>query len=60
MITNKIPKKNIKIFKEKAGVLSDTEVWVCMYEDFIHIQKDFYNLVKEVKNEFRNIKHLIG
>ena len=50
----------MKIFKEKAGILADDAVWVCMYPGYLHADARLIRLFWEVLTEYKSDKHLIG
>lgn len=55
--------KTFKIWKQKAGVISNNDVWCCIYDGvpgYLHIQDSLFELFKEVIFEFRDDKHLVG
>jgi len=53
----------IKIWKEKAGVISPGPCWCCSYDGvpgYLHVHDSLLKLLWEVVTEFRNDKHLVG
>lgn len=50
----------MNIFKEKAGVLSPEEVWVCICEGYIYIADTLEQLIEILNTEWKNERHLVG
>ena len=49
----------MRIFKEKAGILADEAVWVCMYDGYLHADASLIRLLWEVLTEYKRDKHII-
>ena len=51
----------MKIFKEKAGVISQDVCWVCIPDDgYLYIADTFTELLIQIATEWRDDKHLVG
>jgi acyl-ACP thioesterase len=50
----------MKIYKEKAGVISQKEVWCCIHNEYLYIANTLKELIKILNTEWENDKHLIG
>jgi len=51
----------LKIFKSKPGEISPESSWVCNdHEGYLYIADTLPELLKQVSEEFRNDKHLVG
>lgn len=48
------------IFKEKAGVISENEVWVCCCEGYMYIEDTLEKLIEILNTEWKDDKHMIG
>lgn len=46
------------IFKEKPGVISKNEVWVCIHDSWIYIADTLEELVNILNTEWEADKHL--
>ena len=49
-----------KIFKQKAGVISPNEVWVCICEEYLYIEDTLEELITLLNTEWKDDKHLAG
>jgi len=50
----------MKIFKEKAGVIADNSVWVCINNGYLYISSSLFGLFFILLFEWNNDKHLVG
>lgn len=50
----------MKLFRERAGVISEQPVWVCMANHRIFIHESFWKLVWQVATEWNDDRHLVG
>jgi hypothetical protein len=50
----------IKIFKEKAGVISGDPIWVAFEGPYMYLHSTFLGLLKLLITEWRNDRHLVG
>ena len=48
------------IYKEKAGVISENEVWVCNFNGYLYIADTLLELEAILKNEWESEKYLVG
>jgi len=51
---------NMKIYKEKAGIISEQSVWVCINNDYLYISENLLKLIWILLTEWNNDKHLVG
>ncbi len=50
----------MKIYKEKAGVIAPTEVWVCICDCYLYIGNTLEELINILNTEWKADKHLVG
>lgn len=50
----------MKIFKEKAGVISKGECWVCIHDGYLYTAKTLEKLIEVLNTEWEHDKHLVG
>lgn len=50
----------MKIYKEKAGVISPEPVWVCIDDGYMYIADTFIMLLITMIFGWRSDKHLVG
>jgi hypothetical protein len=50
----------MRVFKEKAGVISKESVWVCVDRYWLYIADTYLELLKMFITEHCNDKHLVG
>lgn len=50
----------VRLFRERAGVIAPTPVWVCLVNDRIFIHEHFWKLVWLVITEWSDERHLVG
>ncbi len=50
----------MRIFKEKAGVISQHPVWVCIHNGYMYIEDTLDKLVVTLNTEWEHDKHLVG
>ena len=50
----------MKLFRERAGVISEVPVWVCLANHRIFIHERFLSLVWIVVTEWNDDRHLVG
>jgi len=50
----------MKIYKEKAGVISKNPVWVCTCDGYLYIANTIKKLIHILNTEWKNDKHLVG
>lgn len=48
----------MKIFKEKAGVISENEIWVCIHGFYLYTHKSFIGLIWTIITQWDNDKNL--
>ena len=48
------------IFREKPGVISESECWVCVYGCWLHTGDSLISVLWNVVTEFKNDRHLFG
>ena len=48
------------VFKEKAGVFSKNEIWVCLSAGYMYDADTFGSLIELMQEEWMNDKHLVG
>lgn len=51
---------DMKIFKEKAGVISESEIWVCICEGYLYTADTLEDLIIVLNNEWKHDRHLAG
>jgi len=50
----------MRIFKEKAGVISPESVWVCIYKEYLYIESNLIKLLFVLLFEWNDDKHFVG
>lgn len=50
----------MKIYKEKAGVISDTAVWICFHDCYMYSGDTFWQLLKDMCQWWNHDCRLIG
>jgi len=50
----------MKIFKEKAGIITNKSVWVCINKEYLYIHSNLFGLFYVLLFEWNDDKHLIG
>ena len=50
----------MKLFKEKAGVISETPVWVIIADCWLYIAPTLLGVLKLYITEYGSDKHLVG
>lgn len=53
----------MRIFRERAGVISPGNCWVCLYggvPGWMHTSESLPKLLWEVVTEWKNDRHLVG
>lgn len=50
----------MKIFREKAGVISEGPVWVCKYSCYLHASRSLLALIWNVLTEYKHDRHIVG
>lgn len=50
----------MKIFKEKAGIISPNEIWVCICDGYLYTADTLEELVIVLNKEWKQDKHLVG
>ena len=50
----------MNIFLEKAGVISQEEVWVCIHQCWFYTADTLEELSKVLNTEWEHDKHLVG
>lgn len=50
----------MKIFKEKAGVISEEPIWVCIHAAYLYTAATLIQLIILLCKEWKHNKHLIG
>jgi len=50
----------MKIFKEKAGIISPNSVWVCINKEYLYVSSNFFSLLLMLLFEWNDDKHLVG
>lgn len=51
---------NIKIFKEKANIISKEPVWVCFWGEYMYIEDTLLKLFFLMIKEWKSDKHIVG
>lgn len=49
---------NMKIFKEKAGIISETDIWVCIHGFYLYTHSTFIGLIWTILTQWNNDKNL--
>jgi len=49
----------MKIFKEKAGVISETEIWVCIHGFYLYTHSTFIGLIWTILTQWNDDKNLM-
>jgi len=50
----------MKIFREKAGVISKKRVWVCSYSCYLHTNEKLLGLLWSVITEYKDEEWMVG
>jgi hypothetical protein len=50
----------MKIFKEKAGQISEKECWVCIHEEYLYTADTLRELALILNTEWEDDKYLVG
>jgi hypothetical protein len=50
----------MRIYQEKAGVISEGECWVCICEGYLYTNESLEGLIKMLNTEWKHDKHLVG
>ena len=50
----------MKIFKEKAGIMSKEPIWVCLHGPYMYTASTLKKLIHILNTEWENDKHLVG
>jgi hypothetical protein len=48
------------IFKEKAGVISEKECWICIHSCYLYSADTLERLIEILNNEWEHDRHLAG
>lgn len=48
------------IYKEKAGVISEGPVWVCIHDGYLYTADTLEGLIKVLNEEWEHDKYLVG
>ena len=51
---------SFKIFKEKAGVISENECWVCICDTYLYTADTLEQLIEILNTEWEHDRHLCG
>ena len=49
----------MKLYREKAGIISDDPIWVFMDEVWLYAHPTLFKLIFIVLTEWRNDRHLV-
>ena len=50
----------MKIFKEKAKVISEKPMWVCFHSGYMYTGDTLFHLLYQMLTEWNYDKHLVG
>lgn len=50
----------MKLFKEKAGVISENPVWVLIDGPYLYVRPTLMSLLCQVVIQWRDDRHLVG
>lgn len=50
----------MRIFKQKAGVISENDVWVAIHDAYLYTDDSLLGLIKIILFEWKHDKHLAG
>jgi hypothetical protein len=50
----------LKIYKEKPGIISKDEVWICIHDDYLYTADTLYELIGILNTEWEDVKHFAG
>jgi hypothetical protein len=50
----------MRIFKEKAGVISEGRCWICVSNGYLYIEDTLLKLLWVLITEWKHDKHLVG
>ena len=48
------------IYREKAGVISEKPIWVCMCGAYLYTGETLRRLIEVLNTEWEHDKHLVG
>lgn len=49
-----------RIFREKAGVISEGPVWVCIHRPYLYTADTLFQLLMLIFREWEDDRHLVG
>lgn len=47
----------MRIYKEKAGVISPNECWVCICEGYLYVKETLEELIELLNTEWKHDEH---
>ena len=50
----------MKIYKEKPGIISKDEVWVCIHDDYLYTTDTLQELIEILNTEWEADKNFVG
>lgn len=50
----------MKVFKEKAGVISENPVWIMLHDGYIYTGDTLLKLLILVIREYKHDRHMVG
>jgi hypothetical protein len=50
----------LQIYKEKPGIISEDEVWVCIQNDYLYTAGTLHELIEILNTEWEDVKHFAG
>ena len=50
----------MKLFYQKAGVISERPLWICLHDGYMYSHPSFFGLVRTIVTQWKNINNLIG
>ncbi len=50
----------MKIFREKAGVISKNHVWVCFHNEYMYLGDTLPGLLLEIVTNWKNDRNMVG
>ena len=50
----------MKIYKEKAGVISEKPIWMCWHRCWLYTADSFLSLIIILITEWKHDRHLVG
>lgn len=50
----------MKIYKEKAGIISEYPIWIILHEGYLYESRTLFRVLWLFITEYKHDKHLVG